>query len=174
MNEFNYFMDRVKSLVVRWEGFVRKNPDKELESIKGFLSEVTDQTSDLLVKNLEVKKIENVKITSYPEYVIKAIRQRRDLEEDDTSEDKTINLYSPNEALSEILDWEGIIGYQHKIKSWIKDIYGLDLHAVSNGENKTKIDFVEGARICRKCNNCNIEEGHQYCFNCGSEIDYSK
>jgi hypothetical protein len=36
----------------------------------------------------------------------------------------------PNEVFGLVLQWEGIIGYDYKIKSWIKDIYGVDLEGV--------------------------------------------
>ena len=67
----------------------------------------------------------------YSEYIMAALRQRLDLEADDTSRDKEINSYSPNEAFEELLAWEGFIGYARHIKMWIKDIYGIDLDEVS-------------------------------------------
>lgn len=64
----------------------------------------------------------------YPEYITAALRQRLDLEADDTSRDMEINEYSSNEAFEELLAWEGIIDYAHHIKMWVKDIYGVDLN----------------------------------------------
>ena len=63
----------------------------------------------------------------YPEYIMAALRQRLDLEADDTSRDEEINLYSPDEAFEELLLWEGLIGYCNHIKMWIEDIYGVNV-----------------------------------------------
>lgn len=61
----------------------------------------------------------------FPEYIMSALRQRLDLEADDTSRDEEINLYSASEAFEEFLAWEGLVGYVHHIKMWIEDIYGI-------------------------------------------------
>lgn len=63
----------------------------------------------------------------YPKYIMAVLRQRLDLEADDTSRDTEINTYTPNEVFEELLAWEGFIGYTSHIKMWIKDIYGVDL-----------------------------------------------
>lgn len=63
----------------------------------------------------------------FPEYIMKYLRQRRGLEEDDCSEDNEINSYSSDEALEEVCNWEGLIGYASTIKRWIEDIYGVVL-----------------------------------------------
>lgn len=68
---------------------------------------------------------------NYPENIMRKLRQRLDLEEDDTSRDKEINMYSPNEAFEEVLLWEGFIGYTEYIKMWIEDIYKVDLNEAS-------------------------------------------
>ena len=68
----------------------------------------------------------------YPEYVMAILRQRLDLEADDTSRDTEINLYTPNEAFEELLAWEGFIGYASHVKMWINDIFGVDLNEVSD------------------------------------------
>jgi len=64
----------------------------------------------------------------YPEYILRTLRQREGLEETDTSMDDKFNNYSPNKVFKEILEWEGIIGWDNIIKSWIRDIYGVDLN----------------------------------------------
>lgn len=68
---------------------------------------------------------------NYPEYIMKKLRQRLGLEEDDTSRDTEINMYSPNEAFEGVLEWEGILGYAFYIKMWIEDIYKIDLDEAS-------------------------------------------
>jgi len=68
----------------------------------------------------------------YDEYVMKIIRQRYEINENDTSRDKEINELSPSSVLEEVLIWEGIIGYGAKIKGWIKDIFEVDLDVISD------------------------------------------
>ena len=63
----------------------------------------------------------------YPEYIMAKLRQRLDLEGDDTSRDTEINQYSPTEAFQEVLAWEGFCGYFYHIRGWIEDIYGIEL-----------------------------------------------
>ena len=64
----------------------------------------------------------------FQEYIMAKLRQRLDLEADDTSRDTEINEYSCNEAFEELLAWEGFHGYTIHIKMWIEDIYGIDLN----------------------------------------------
>ena len=63
----------------------------------------------------------------YPEHIVKCIRQRLGLEEDDTSRDEEISLMTPPEVFEEVLEWDGLIGYFCTIKNWIEDIYGFDI-----------------------------------------------
>lgn len=72
----------------------------------------------------------------YPEHIMKVLRQRLGLEADDTSRDNEINTYSPNEALEEVLTWEGICGYGSIIIWWIESIYGIDLDTLSTEEEE--------------------------------------
>ena len=63
----------------------------------------------------------------YPEHILKKLRQRWGLDEDDKSKDDVFNNYSPNEVLDEVCMWEGLIGYGPCIRGWIESIYGIDL-----------------------------------------------
>jgi len=63
----------------------------------------------------------------YPEYILKKLRQREGLEEDDKSQDDKLNRMTANIVFAECLQWEGFFGYAHIFKDWIKDIYGVDL-----------------------------------------------
>jgi transcriptional regulator with GAF, ATPase, and Fis domain len=63
----------------------------------------------------------------YSEYIMRDLREHRDLEKDDTSKDEEIMKMSENEAFEEVLNWNGIIGYSHSIKNWIEEIYQVDL-----------------------------------------------
>ena len=76
--------------------------------------------------------MENKSNNKYPEHIMKVLRQRLDLEEDDTSRDDFLNIYSPSEAFEEMLIWEGIIGYANTIKYWIESIYGIDIDTLAD------------------------------------------
>ena len=64
----------------------------------------------------------------YPKDIMEALRQRKNLEPDDTSRDDEISSMSPNEVFEEVLEWNGICKYAYTIKRWIKNIYGIDLN----------------------------------------------
>lgn len=59
--------------------------------------------------------------------VMEDMRQRRGLEEDDTSEDEEILAMSGSEFLNEWLAWKGIYGYTGQIIEVIRMAYGIDL-----------------------------------------------
>lgn len=84
----------------------------------------------------------------YPDFVMETLRQRLDLEADDTSRDYELNMYSPSEAFEEMLNWEGILGYADTIKYWIESIYGIDLDTIEV-ENPTETEPYEFT-----CNDC--------------------
>ena len=64
---------------------------------------------------------------TYPENILRLVRQNLDIESTDTSMDEEINNMSRNEVLNRVCEWEGLIGYGRVIREWIKDIYGVDL-----------------------------------------------
>lgn len=63
----------------------------------------------------------------YPEYIMRILRVRRNLDDYDTTEDIHINDYSADRVFEEICEWEGFINYANTIRRWIKDIYKVDL-----------------------------------------------
>lgn len=63
----------------------------------------------------------------YSEEIMEDLRQRRGLEREDTSQDKKIMEMSKDEALDEVATWNGLIGYGNTIKTWIEEIYGIEL-----------------------------------------------
>lgn len=63
----------------------------------------------------------------YSETIMRTLRQRFDLEPDDTSKDVFINSQTPFEVLGSLLEWEGIIGYKYIIAGWVRELYGFDL-----------------------------------------------
>ena len=64
----------------------------------------------------------------YPENIMRIVRGSLDLEFDDISRDREIEAMSKQEVFSRVCDWEGLIDYDSTIKSWIKQIYGIDLN----------------------------------------------
>lgn len=62
-----------------------------------------------------------------PEDIMIIMRQRRYLDEDDTSEDEDILKMSGIEFLDEWLGWEGLIGYTGYILETIEVAFGVDL-----------------------------------------------
>lgn len=63
----------------------------------------------------------------YPEYIMKYLRQRRGLDPNDISQDDRIMKMSKEEALNDVASWNGLINYGYTIKSWVEQIYGIDL-----------------------------------------------
>ena len=59
--------------------------------------------------------------------IMEDLRQRRGLDEDDTSEDQEILEMSGYEFLDEWLRWNGIIGYTDDIINVIKVAFGIEL-----------------------------------------------
>lgn len=69
---------------------------------------------------------------AYPEYILRYLRQRQGLEENDTSMDDGLNAMPPKNAFRDVLEWHGMIGgWDSLIIGWIKDIYGVDLEDAS-------------------------------------------
>jgi hypothetical protein len=63
----------------------------------------------------------------FPPNIMAKLRMRRGLESYDLSQDHLIEHMSPDEAFEEVCHWEGLIGFAGTIKSWIRDIYGIDV-----------------------------------------------
>lgn len=61
------------------------------------------------------------------EYILKALRQREGLEEDDTSKDETFKKYSKKRIVTEYFNWHGLIDWGNAIISVVSDVYGLNL-----------------------------------------------
>ena len=79
---------------------------------------------------------------NYPEHILRVLRERNDLEEDDTSRDEELQMLTPEEALNECLEWEGIDGYTSWILNVIRDTFKVKL--VKDFQDMSKQDFVQG------------------------------
>lgn len=66
----------------------------------------------------------------YSETIMECIRQRLGLEKEDTSRDEEINELSSEEVFEHVCNWNGLLGYAYTIKSWIREIYKVDLNNI--------------------------------------------
>ena len=72
------------------------------------------------------KRLEN-NINKYPDYIMEYVRQNLGIDKHDTSEDKDINEMSKSDIFEKVCNWNNLYWYSEYIKSWVKDIYGIDL-----------------------------------------------
>jgi hypothetical protein len=64
----------------------------------------------------------------YSYAVMSRVRQQLGLDdENDTSKDSQIKIMSKSEIFDRCLKWEGIIGFDYQILSWINDIWKVEL-----------------------------------------------
>lgn len=70
----------------------------------------------------------------YPERIMRNVRGRLGLAAYDDSRDSEINAMSPDEVLNSVCNWNGLINYGGTIKSWVMDIYGIDLDNQDGGK----------------------------------------
>ena len=113
--------------------------DKYDEGNSGWNWDVLDQLSDeeLFDEDAIREKISIIKAHSerlenptnkYPESIMENVRQRLGLEKYDTSRDEQINEMSKNVIFSHVCNWNNLSGYASTIKTWIKDIYDIELN----------------------------------------------
>lgn len=72
----------------------------------------------------------NAVLLKYPLPIMKSVRQNLGRDRDDPSLDAVIEGMSRMEVFGRVLTWEGIIGYEDLIASWIQDIFEIDLEEV--------------------------------------------
>lgn len=56
--------------------------------------------------------------------------------------DTDIAAMTPDEAFREVLEWEGLIGYDDSIKRWIKAIYGIEVEAKQYQKTEKKTVYT--------------------------------
>ena len=76
---------------------------------------------------MEILNKNEKNINKYPDYIMEYVRQNLGLDKYDTSEDKDINEMSKSDIFEKVCNWNNLYWYSEYIKSWIKDIYGIDL-----------------------------------------------
>lgn len=103
----------------------------------GILDKLTDE--ELFDENKVVEKINIIQkhqirlennSNKYSESIMECVRQRWGLEKYDDSKDDEINQLLPDEVFEHVCNWNGLLGYATTIKSWIEDIYKIDLYNV--------------------------------------------
>ena len=70
----------------------------------------------------------------YPENIMRNVRGNLGLEYNDTSCDNKIEAMSKSEIFNRVCEWDGLIDYGDTIIRWIKQIYGIDLNKIQNGD----------------------------------------
>lgn len=68
----------------------------------------------------------------YPEYILKYLRQRYDLDENDTSMDEKFNAMLPSKIFKEVCEWHGFHNWHGIILGWVEDIFKFDLNSIDN------------------------------------------
>ena len=63
----------------------------------------------------------------YPEHILKFLRLRAGLEENDTTKDAHFNTMQRDAVLEEVLSGNGLPGRGAQVKDWIAGIYDIDL-----------------------------------------------
>lgn len=56
--------------------------------------------------------------------------------------DTDIAAMTPDEAFREVLEWEGLCGYDGAIKRWVRDIYGINVGAQQEVKSKEKVVYT--------------------------------
>lgn len=82
-----------------------------------------------IIQNHRIRIENNFSI--YTENIMECVRQRWGLEKYDDSKDDLINELSPDEVFEHVCNWNCLLGYASMIKSWINDIYKIDLDAIT-------------------------------------------
>ena len=104
--------------VKNWEIFDKLSDDELFDDTK------IEECIQLINKIDE--QLEN-NSNKYPDYIMEYVRQNLGLDKYDTSEDKDINEMSKSDIFEKVCNWNNLYWYSEYIKSWVKDIYGIDL-----------------------------------------------
>lgn len=88
---------------------------------------------------------------NYPDWIMRKLREAIAEDEDDTSKDEYIMQMSPVSAFKHLLEYEGIIGYDNDILSWIEGLFKIRLDP-NDFTTISKADFVQGFGYFMSCN----------------------
>lgn len=88
---------------------------------------------------------------NYPDWMMRKLREAIAEDENDTSKDEYISQMSPVSAFKHLLEYEGIIGYDNEILSWIEGLFKIRLDPM-DFTDISKADFVQGFGYFMACN----------------------
>lgn len=74
-----------------------------------------------------MSKMAFVEKPEVPDYIMRDLRQRRELDENDTSQDEEILQMSGFKFFDEWLKWNGFVGYTSDFLDVIYSAFGIDL-----------------------------------------------
>ncbi|MDF2615411.1 MAG: hypothetical protein K0Q47_66 [Sedimentibacter sp.] len=72
----------------------------------------------------------------YPEEIMGLVRQALGVPEDDDSKDERIKKMTKHNVFRKILQWEGIVGYEFYIKSWIEQIWNISFDSLEVSDER--------------------------------------
>ena len=118
ITRFNTVNDEVEEYLYHTEEEAKRHLELFKDDDSGLYTsiEVFDGNNNLLY-HLEFDK------PKYPDSIMRNVRETFGLEPDDTSLDKEINELDPMEVFERWLQWEGIIGYEYRIKEAVNNIF---------------------------------------------------
>lgn len=122
---------------IRFNKIVKILGDSRLSITTNNINMFDKLTSTELDDEIEISKIvseikkyelyqENNK-NKYPEYIMKCVRQAMGYKEFDFTHDEEINNFSHDKILKYVCQWNNLINFSDSIKTWIQDIYKIDL-----------------------------------------------
>ena len=68
------------------------------------------------------------KHVKYPKHIMEDVKEFKGIN-DKPCTDSEIELMTRDEVFEAVTEWDGLINYTRKIKSWVRDIFGVDLDA---------------------------------------------
>ncbi|QUH21833.1 hypothetical protein [Alkaliphilus sp. B6464] len=94
-------------------------------------SKTIESETEIIHKITEYNNYAKNNNNKYSDEIMQYLRQRNELNKFDFSQDKELNELSSNKVFEEIVKWNGLLGcYSETIKSWVKEIYGVDLNEI--------------------------------------------
>lgn len=94
-------------------------------------SKTIDNEIEIIEKIKDYEKYMENNNNRYSEEIMYYLRQRQGLGKYDYSLDEQLMKMSPNETFQEVIRWNGLLGsYADTIKSWVKEIYGVNLDEI--------------------------------------------
>ena len=88
----------------------------------------------------------------YPKDIVEDVKMYKETNDGSIFEDADIDALSRDEVFKCIIEWDGLIGYLNKIKTWVRDIYGVDLYRLEDcGTDGTRVEYTLASVKTNKC-----------------------